>query len=120
MTDDEAAYIEAKGSKASVVPELSIIQCLACFCGSNAGALRSAMPDADFLTAVGPLTTDMYLPSLPDIERQLHASAEQVQLTISAYLVGFAIAQVLYGPLADRHGESHSCSERLRSIARRA
>ena len=49
MTDDEVAYIEAKGWKASVVPELSIIHHFANFCGSNAGALRSAMPDADFL-----------------------------------------------------------------------
>jgi hypothetical protein len=49
MTDDEAAYIEAKGCKASVVPDLSIIHHFANFCGSNAGALRSAMPDADFL-----------------------------------------------------------------------
>jgi DNA-binding transcriptional LysR family regulator len=40
MTDDEAAYIEAKGWKASVVPELSIIHHFANFCGSNAGALR--------------------------------------------------------------------------------
>ena len=47
MTDDEVAYIEAKGGKASVVPELSIIHHFANFCGSNAGALRSAMPDAD-------------------------------------------------------------------------
>jgi hypothetical protein len=47
MTDDEVAYIEAKGWKASVVPELSIIHHFANFCGSNAGALRSAMPDAD-------------------------------------------------------------------------
>ena len=49
MTDDEVAYIEAKSWKASVVPELSIIHHFANFCGSNAGALRSAMPDADFL-----------------------------------------------------------------------
>src|SRR6202158_3510390 len=56
------------------------------------------------LSAIGPLTTDMYLPSLPDIARLLGASTAQVQLTISAYLVGFAIGQILYGPLADRHG----------------
>jgi hypothetical protein len=49
MTDDEVAYIEAKGWKASFVPELSIIDHFANFCGSNAAALRSAMPDADFL-----------------------------------------------------------------------
>ena len=56
------------------------------------------------LSAIGPLTTDMYLPSLPDIARLLSASTAQVQLTISAYLFGFAIGQILYGPLADRHG----------------
>src|SRR6516165_1182520 len=56
------------------------------------------------LSAFAPLTTDMYLPSLPDVERQLQSSTGQVQLTISAYLVGFAVGQVFYGPLADRHG----------------
>ncbi len=56
------------------------------------------------LTAIGPLTTDMYLPSLPDIVHRLNASTSQGQLTISFYLIGFAIGQVLYGPLSDRHG----------------
>src|SRR5690242_9298038 len=56
------------------------------------------------LSAVGPLTTDMYLPSLPDIARQLDASSAQVQLTISAYLIGFAGGQIIYGPVSDRHG----------------
>jgi len=56
------------------------------------------------LSAIGPLTTDMYLPSLPDIARQLDASTPQVQFTISAYLIGFAIGQIFYGPVSDRHG----------------
>jgi DHA1 family bicyclomycin/chloramphenicol resistance-like MFS transporter len=56
------------------------------------------------LSGVGPLTTDMYLPSLPDIARLLGASTAEAQLTISAYLVGFAVGQILYGPLSDRHG----------------
>jgi DHA1 family bicyclomycin/chloramphenicol resistance-like MFS transporter len=56
------------------------------------------------LTGIGPLSTDMYLPSLPDIGQKLHASTAQVQLTISTYLVGFAFAQLIYGPLADRFG----------------
>ena len=56
------------------------------------------------LSAIGPLTTDMYLPSLPDIARLLGASTAETQLTISSYLVGFAIGQIFYGPLADRHG----------------
>ena len=56
------------------------------------------------LSAIGPLTTDMYLPSLPDIAHQLDASTAQVQLTISSYLIGFAVGQVFYGPMSDRHG----------------
>src|SRR6478735_6275225 len=56
------------------------------------------------LSAVGPLTTDLYLPSLPDIVQKLGGTAAQGQLTISAYLIGFALGQILYGPLSDRHG----------------
>ncbi len=56
------------------------------------------------LSAVGPLTTDMYLPSLPDIARLLDATTAQGQLTISSYLVGFAVGQIVYGPVSDRHG----------------
>jgi MFS transporter, DHA1 family, multidrug resistance protein len=67
--------------------------------GSLALTLLLAM-----LTGLGPLSVDMYLASLPSIGRLLGAPTSQVQLTISAYLIGFAIAQVLYGPLSDRHG----------------
>jgi MFS transporter, DHA1 family, multidrug resistance protein len=56
------------------------------------------------LSAFGPLTTDMYLPSLPDIARLLDASTAQGQLTISSYLIGFAVGQIIYGPVSDRHG----------------
>ncbi len=56
------------------------------------------------LSAVGPLTTDMYLPSLPDIVHLLGATTADGQLTISAYLIGFAAGQIIYGPLSDRHG----------------
>jgi DHA1 family bicyclomycin/chloramphenicol resistance-like MFS transporter len=56
------------------------------------------------LTAIGPLTTDMYLPSLPSIARLLGASTAEAQLTISSYLIGFAVGQIVYGPVSDRHG----------------
>ena len=56
------------------------------------------------LTALGPLSMDMYLPSLPEIARVLQAPPARVQLTISSYLIGFAVGQVIYGPLSDRHG----------------
>jgi DHA1 family bicyclomycin/chloramphenicol resistance-like MFS transporter len=56
------------------------------------------------LTALGPLSTDLYLPSLPDIGRAFDASAAWVQLTLSAYLFGFAAGQIVYGPVSDRQG----------------
>ena len=57
-----------------------------------------------FLTALGPLSMDMYLPSLPDIGRTLSAPVLEVQLTISSYLFGFAVGQIFYGPVSDRIG----------------
>jgi DHA1 family bicyclomycin/chloramphenicol resistance-like MFS transporter len=57
-----------------------------------------------FLTALGPLSMDMYLPSLPDIAHSLDASVVQVQLTIASYLFGFAFGQIVYGPTSDRFG----------------
>ncbi len=56
------------------------------------------------LSAMGPVSTDMYLSSLPDIGRQLAATPAQVQLTLSVFLIGFAAGQILYGPLSDRYG----------------
>src|SRR6478752_7202354 len=56
------------------------------------------------LTGIGPLSVDMYLPSWPEMARLLNATPAQVQLTISVYLVGFGLGQVIYGPLSDRHG----------------
>jgi DHA1 family bicyclomycin/chloramphenicol resistance-like MFS transporter len=56
------------------------------------------------LTGLGPLSMDMYLPSLPAIGQALHAPTANVQLTISTYLFGFATGQIIYGPISDRFG----------------
>jgi MFS transporter, DHA1 family, multidrug resistance protein len=56
------------------------------------------------LTAVGPMSVDLYLPSLPQIGRVFDASVPQVQLTLSGYLFCFAIGQIVYGPISDHVG----------------
>lgn len=56
------------------------------------------------LSAFGPLSMDMYLPSLPLIEEQMHTSASLTQLSITTCLIGLAIGQLLIGPYSDKHG----------------
>lgn len=56
------------------------------------------------LVAIAPLSTDMYLPAMPALAAYFGASTAEVQLTLSVYLVGFACAQLILGPLSDRFG----------------
>ncbi len=56
------------------------------------------------LVAIGPLSTDMYLPAFPALMKAFDANISQVQYTLSTFLVGFALAQLIYGPLSDRFG----------------
>lgn len=56
------------------------------------------------MTALGALTVDTYLPSLPTVAADLGTSDAAVQLTISGVLVGAAIGQLVVGPLSDRFG----------------
>jgi DHA1 family bicyclomycin/chloramphenicol resistance-like MFS transporter len=56
------------------------------------------------LTAFGPMSIDMYLPSFPALARDLGTDVSSVELTLSAFLVGLAVGQAFYGPLSDRVG----------------
>ncbi|GGE29913.1 Bcr/CflA family drug resistance efflux transporter [Agaricicola taiwanensis] len=56
------------------------------------------------LTAMNPLSIDMYLPSLPILTQELGATPAEGQLTLSIFLAGFAVGQIFYGPLSDRYG----------------
>ncbi|HEX9844399.1 MAG TPA: Bcr/CflA family multidrug efflux MFS transporter [bacterium] len=65
---------------------------------------RRLIPVLGALAAFGPLSIDMYLPSLPAIAAEFAVSAREVQLTLSVFFLGFAGGQILYGPLSDRFG----------------
>ena len=56
------------------------------------------------LTALGPISTDLYLPSLPAMRDAFAVDTGAIQLTLSVYMVAFAAAQLIYGPLSDRFG----------------
>jgi DHA1 family bicyclomycin/chloramphenicol resistance-like MFS transporter len=57
-----------------------------------------------FLQAVGPVSTDMYLPAFQVIDADLHAHAGAAQLTLATWVLGLAFGQLLQGALADRFG----------------
>jgi DHA1 family bicyclomycin/chloramphenicol resistance-like MFS transporter len=56
-----------------------------------------------FLIAVGPVSTDMYLPAFPAIARDFHDVAAP-QISLAAYFIGLAIGQMTQGALSDRLG----------------
>ena len=56
------------------------------------------------LSTFAPISIDMYLPSLPTIGREYLASTGDVQLTLSAFFIGFALGQLFWGPLSDKFG----------------
>src|ERR1700722_992834 len=56
------------------------------------------------LCVVTPFAIDMYLPAFSTIAAQYRTSTSAISLTLSTYFVGFALGQMIYGPLLDRYG----------------
>lgn len=56
------------------------------------------------VSATGPLSMDMYLPGLPEMQRAFHSSASTLQLSITFCLIGLAVGQLIVGPISDRIG----------------
>lgn len=56
------------------------------------------------LSALAPLSNDLFVPSLPAAADGLGTSSGDIQLSMSAVLLGFALGQLVYGPLSDRFG----------------
>lgn len=55
-------------------------------------------------TVLGPASMDIYLPGLPELSRDLNVSPSEAQLTVTTFLIGLALGQLLAGPLSDVYG----------------
>lgn len=56
------------------------------------------------MSAFPPITTDIYLPALPDLTHDLRGTLAQGQITLAVYFVGLGVGQLFYGPWSDRTG----------------
>ncbi|CAB3792401.1 multidrug effflux MFS transporter [Pararobbsia alpina] len=56
------------------------------------------------ISALPPLSIDLNLPALPQLARALAVAPQSAAATLSAFLFGFAVAQLIYGPASDRYG----------------
>jgi DHA1 family bicyclomycin/chloramphenicol resistance-like MFS transporter len=56
------------------------------------------------LSAIGPLSIDMYLPAFPSIAKGLNTTVASVMLSLSSFFIGISIGQLIYGPLLERYG----------------
>ena len=70
----------------------------------SAGARLFMASILGFLAAMGPLCTDLYLPALPAMAEELGGSTSQMQLSITACLLGLSLGQIVLGPLSDARG----------------
>ena len=77
---------------------------LACAPSPPAVPLVLAAFTLALLLGLQPITTDLYLPSLPILSRELGGSMVWTQLTMSALILSFGLAQLIWGPISDRYG----------------
>ena len=56
------------------------------------------------LSSVAPMGVDTYLPSIPEIAKYFDVNIHKVELSLSIFLIGFAIGQIFGGPISDRYG----------------
>ncbi|HEY6737924.1 MAG TPA: multidrug effflux MFS transporter [Actinopolymorphaceae bacterium] len=56
------------------------------------------------ITAIGPMSIDLYLPAFPELRTSLHTSASMIQVSLTTFLIGLAVGQMVVGPLSDAIG----------------
>ena len=90
------------------MPDLTARAAMAHDSATPASAVVLAPQTAAFalalLLGLQPAMTDLYLPALPQLARELGASMSETQLTMSALILAFGLSQLVWGPLADRFG----------------
>jgi MFS family permease len=62
------------------------------------------LPVLGLLMAFASISTDFYLPALPEMAQSLHATPGAAEFSISSYLIGFSLGQLFWGPVGDRYG----------------
>lgn len=70
----------------------------------RSGPTRQLIVLLGLLGVLGPLTIDLYLPAFPQLQADLNSSPAQIQLTLSAATLGFALGQLVIGPWSDSIG----------------
>ncbi|CAL9432218.1 Bcr/CflA family efflux MFS transporter [Streptomyces sp. enrichment culture] len=98
----ERAEPAAQSARGTVPPGGSTAPAAALTRGRRAGLLLTLILGG--LTALPPLSIDMYLPALPEVSGALHVPAASAQLTLTACLIGLAVGQLVAGPMSDRFG----------------
>ncbi len=56
------------------------------------------------ISAIGPLALNLFIPSMPGLEKTFAVPYGTVQLTLTLYLIGMAVCQLIYGPASDKFG----------------
>ncbi|MCX4693608.1 Bcr/CflA family multidrug efflux MFS transporter [Streptomyces sp. NBC_01408] len=101
-TDPEAPGPRAPGPKAAVPTAGALAAAAPLAAARRTGLLVIFMLGG--LTALPPLSMDMYLPALPEVTTALNSPAATVQLTLTACLAGMALGQLVIGPMSDKWG----------------
>ena len=71
---------------------------------TSSKATASLMTMLALLSALGPFAIDMYLPAFPQMMLDLDTSAATIQLTLTTFMLGMAVGQLVIGPLSDQFG----------------
>ena len=72
--------------------------------GSPSGLRPTLLVTLALLMAAAPIATDLYLPAFPEMADEFATTATGVQLSLTAFMIGAGLGQVVFGPLSDRAG----------------